>query len=340
MIIAIHNSKESFSDKWIQYCKDNNIKYKIVDCYRSDIIEQISDCNILMWHYHHTGSKDTLVARQLLNAIEASGKAVYPDFRTGWFFDDKIGQKYLLEAIGAPIVPSYVFFSKKEANDWVKIAQFPKVFKLRKGSGSQNVKLIKSHKNAFSIVKKAFSYGFRQLDPWEGLKERWRKYRLGQSDLQDLIEGFGRFLVRTRFEKIVGRERGYVYFQDFIEGCTYDIRTTVVGDKCYALTRQVRKNDFRASGSHIENHNPEDIPLEIIDISFQISKRLNLQSVAFDFLITQDNKPLITEMSHAFGWDEGDGDFYWDIQLNLNLTPINPFGEMINNLINNKKEKN
>lgn len=339
MKIAIHNSPISYSGKWIEYCRSKNIQFKIVNCYSNSIIESIRDCDALMWHYHHANSKDTLFARQLLNAVEASGKVVYPDFNTGWFFDDKVGQKYLLEAIDAPLVPSYVFYSKKEAVNWIKQATFPKVFKLRKGSGSANVRLIKNRKDAMKIVNKAFRFGFRQYDPWGGLKERWRIFKLGQSNIRDLIEGIGRFFIETRFERIVGREKGYVYFQDFIEGCTYDIRTTIIGDKCYALKRLVRKNDFRASGSHIELHDPEDIPQEIVKTSFQISKRLNLQSVAFDFLITQENRHLLTELSYAFGIDEGDNDFFWDSELNLYREPFDPIGEMVENVIQEAKLK-
>jgi glutathione synthase/RimK-type ligase-like ATP-grasp enzyme len=292
-----------------------------------------------MWHYHHKDSKDILVARQLLCALEASGKTVYPDFKTNWYFDDKVGQKYLLEAIGAHLVPSYVFYSKEEALEWIDQTTFPKVFKLRRGSGSANVRLIRSRKEAKRITTRAFRSGFRQYDPASGLAERWRLFRKGSSDLKDLIEGLGRFIVKTRFETITGKERGYVYFQDFIAGCTFDIRTMVIGDKCYALKRMVRNNDFRASGSHDEIHTPEEIPLEVIKISFEISKKLHLQSVAFDFLITSENKPLVIEMSYAFGWDEGDGDVYWDPALNLHQGPFNPFGEMIENLIRTAKLK-
>jgi hypothetical protein len=72
-----------------------------VDCYQSDIINQLSDCDALMFHHYHASSKDTLFAKQLLFALESAGKIVFPDFRTGWHFDDKVGQKYLFEAIGS-----------------------------------------------------------------------------------------------------------------------------------------------------------------------------------------------------------------------------------------------
>jgi len=45
MKIAIHHTIGSFSDRWIDYCKINSIDYKLVNCYDSDIIFQLSDCD-------------------------------------------------------------------------------------------------------------------------------------------------------------------------------------------------------------------------------------------------------------------------------------------------------
>ncbi len=113
MRIGIHRSKGSFSDRWIPYCESNNINYKLVDCYRTDIINQLADCDALMWHFNHKSPKASKFARQLIYAVQAAGKAVFPDYNTVWHFDDKVGQKYLLEAINAPLVPSCAFYDKK-----------------------------------------------------------------------------------------------------------------------------------------------------------------------------------------------------------------------------------
>ena len=338
MKIAIHDSPISYSDKWIKYCQSNNIQYKLVNCYSTDIIESLKDCDALMWHFHQANSRDILFAKELLYAVQVSGKKTYPDFMSVWHFDDKVGQKYLLEAIGAPLVPSYVFYSRTEALDWVSRTTFPKVFKLRKGAGSANVKLVKTRKHAARLINQAFGSGFRQYNPWGGLKERYRMLRLGKTNVRDVLEGIGRFFVKTRFERIAGNEKGYVYFQDFIENCSFDIRVTVVKDKCYAFKRLTRDNDFRASGSHIEILSPDGIPLEIINIAFKISSILKLQSAAFDFLISKNNIPFITEICYAFGWDEGDCYGYWDKELNWHEGDFNPFGSMIENLLQDTKD--
>ena len=113
------------------------------------------DCKALLWHHHHSLTEDKLFARELLFAIEQSGTKVFPNFNTAWYFDDKLGQKYLLEAIKAPLVPTFAFYSKKDALNWIKNTSFPKVFKLRGGAGSNNVRLINNISQAKLIINKA-----------------------------------------------------------------------------------------------------------------------------------------------------------------------------------------
>ena len=119
MKIGIHDSNNGFHPRWVSYCKKNNIPFKRVNCYASDIIDQLQDCDALFWHHAQTHSKDVLFAKQLLFALEHSGIKVFPDFKTGWHFDDKVAQKYLLECLGIPMVDSFVFFDKNDALKWV-----------------------------------------------------------------------------------------------------------------------------------------------------------------------------------------------------------------------------
>ena len=125
MKIAIQPTPGGFSDRWLEYCKEKQIPFKIVNAYASDIIKQVEDCDIFMWHYRHDKYQDNLFAKQLMASLQQAGKKVYPDISTGWHFDDKVGQKYLLESIGAPLVPSYVFYEKQDALAWIENTSFP-----------------------------------------------------------------------------------------------------------------------------------------------------------------------------------------------------------------------
>lgn len=333
MKIGIHLTKNFFSERWIEYCKSRNIDYKLVDCYRSDIIQQLSDCDGLMWHFNHKGAKESKFAKQLLFSAQLSGKKTFPDFNTVWHFDDKVGQKYLLEALNLPLVNSYVFYSKDDALDWAEKTFFPKVFKLRNGAGSDNVRLVKSKKQANHLIKKAFDKGYQQYNPIADLRERYRKFKLGKSDLLNVFRGLVRFVYPTEYARLAGREIGYVYFQDFIPGNDFDIRVVVIGDKAFALKRLVRENDFRASGSGSILYEKEHFGDETIKIAFESSKRLKAQCLAYDFLYF-DGRPLIIEISYGFdmkGYDPCVG--YWDSDIIWHEGKFNPYGWMIENLI-------
>lgn len=336
MKIAIHHRTDGFSDRWIAYCKKNHIDYKLVNAYDTDIIQQLSDCDAFMWHHHHANYKDVLFAKQLLFSLQQAGKLIFPDFNTGWHFDDKVGQKYLLEAIGAPLVPSYVFYTKKEALDWVEKTTFPKVFKLRGGAGASNVKLAHTAREARRLVRKAFGKGFPQYSAIDNLNERWRKYRLGKTNFKDVIVGVGRLFYKPDFARMHAPEKGYVYFQNFIPNNTFDIRVCVVGDKAFALKRLTRDEDFRASGSGNIVYDKAQIDERCVQIAFDVNKKLKSQSTAFDFVFNEDNEPLIVEISYGYtikAYDDCEG--YWteDMQWHEG-SHFDICGWMVENIIN------
>ena len=332
MKIGIHKSKGSFSDRWIPYCESNNIPFKVVDCYRSDIIDQLSDCDALMWHFNHKSPKASKFAKQLLFAVYASGKAVFPDFNTMWHFDDKVGQKYLLETFGAPLVKSYVFYDETEAKEWAVKTSYPKVFKLRNGAGSDNVRRVDSSREALRLINKSFGRGFKQYEAWSNLSERYRKYAHGKTTLWDVLKGIIRLCHPTEYARVTGNERGYVYFQDFIPGNDSDIRVIVIGDKSFAIKRLVRYNDFRASGSGSILYEKENFSDKIIKLAFAISEKLQVQCMAYDFVFLEGD-PVIVEISYGFamhGYDNCKG--FWDIEMNWHEGKFNPYGWMVENL--------
>lgn len=312
MKIGIHKTKGSFSERWVKYCDKNNIAYKIVNPYDSDIVIQLKDCDAFMWHHHHGDYKDVLFAKSLLISLQQKGLKVFPDFNTTWHFDDKVAQKYLLEAIDAPLVPSYVFYTKKDALKWIANVSFPKVFKLKGGAGSSNVKLAKNRKQAKRLIKQAFGKGFSQYDRFSRLKDRYQAYKNGRDSFLGVCKSFARLFIPTEYSKMHSREKGYVYFQDFIPNNTFDIRICVVDDKAFALKRMCRENDFRASGGGRIIYDKNQIDERCVKIAFDVNDKLKTQSIAFDFVFDENNNPLIVEISYGYSanaYDTCEG--YW-----------------------------
>jgi len=336
MKIAIHHSPGSFSERWISYCKKNNIDYKLVNAYDNDIIQQVDDCEAFMWHHNHMRYKDNITAKRILFALEHAGIKIFPNFNTGWHFDDKVAQKYLLEAIDAPLVPSYVFYDKQQALEWANKTTYPKVFKLKGGSGSSNVKLIKNENQAIKMIKKSFGRGISNYRKIGSLKERYRKYKTGKGNFKSILKVIIRLILPTEFSRNYGKEKGYAYFQEFIPNNEFDIRVIIIGDRAFAVKRMVRKNDFRASGSGDKKYNIEEIDLRCIEISFNVSEKIKSQSIAFDFVFNEQKKPLVVEISYGFAvefYDPCPG--YWDSNLTWHEGKFNPQGWMVENVINN-----
>ena len=316
--LAIAHREGSFSTYWIDYCQKKNIAFKVVDPYATDIIDQVRNYDGFLWHWSHQGIPHLLFARQLTYSLESMGIRVFPNTKTSWHFDDKIGQKYLFESHGFPLVPTYVFYDRKTANQWIETTDFPKVFKLRGGAGSSNVELVRNSRQAKYLVRKAFGRGFPTFKRCKTFRENIVKAVLhpNKKNLKATARSLYHLFVPSEFEKVHGGERGYIYFQDFCDNNTYDTRVTVIGDRAFAFRRFVRDNDFRASGSGKINYTASEIDTRCIQIAFKIVKQLGLQSCAFDFMSDTENRPVIGEIS--YGYDHSavaacPG--YWDSQL-------------------------
>lgn len=309
--------------------------FKLVDCYGSDIIQQLDGCSALMWHWAHYDEKAVHFARQLTRSIESTGIAVFPNFATCWHYDDKVGQKYLLEAIGAPLVPTHVFFSKKSATEWANGTQYPKVFKLSGGAGSSNVKLARNRRAAVNWINRSFGRGWPMYSRYFALKEAaWRAMRdRSTSSFRRLIIGMARVFIRTEGEKAGRLEKGYAYFQDFVPGNSSDVRVIVIGSRAFAIRRLVREGDFRASGSGRIAYEKSEIPIDCIRMSFEISRAMSSQCVAFDYVF-DSGRPLIVEVSYAFtskAYRQCEG--YWDTDLGWHQSKVDPEAFIIEDLI-------
>lgn len=332
-MIAFQNNKNGFSKRWIAYCDNSNIPYKLVDFYHTEIIDHLRECTAVMWHFSHMGDKDFLMAKQLLYALHQTGIKVFPDFNTMWHFDDKVGQKYLLEQANLPLVQTWTFYNPKSALEWADQTVFPKVFKLRGGAGSVNVKLVRTKSNARKLIKKAFGAGFKNtsLIP---LSEVFKKFKVGKTSSTEVMKSFIRIFVPTNFSKLSGRERGYAYFQEFIPNNTFDIRIIVIDGKAFGLKRFVRANDFRASGSGNFAYNRDLFDERCIQIAFDTTTKLQLQCAAYDFVFDAQNTPLLVEVSYGFatsGYDACPG--YWDEHLKWYEGKFNPYGWMVESVI-------
>src|SRR5690606_31194767 len=218
--------------------------------------------------------------------------------------------------------------------------KFPKVFKLKGGAGSSNVKLIHSQNEAKKLINIAFGKGFSQFDRIANLQEKIRRFKEGREGFKGVLKGIVRLIIPTQFSKYQPPEKGYIYFQDFIPNLDSDIRIQVIGNKICGLKRFVRKNDFRASGSgNFIEFNNENVDKNILKIALEINRKINSDSLTVDFIYDNGN-PLIVELSYGFPlkfYDNCTG--YWDEDLKWHERKFIPQEWIIENLINTFQSK-
>ncbi len=300
-MIGIHDRPGSFSDRWITYCTDNKIPFRRVNCLATDVVLQCKGLDALLWHWFHFDPTDLLMARQIIASLETTKIVVFPNSPTCWHYDDKVAQKYLLEAIGAPLIPTWVFTNQIDAMQWIETANWPKVFKLRCGAGSQNVRLVRTQAEARTVCHQAFDRGFPAMTGYlDDMQTRLRKTKTAKEFWSRLVRAPRTFRNILKLRRQMHRERGYLYFQEFLPDNTFDTRITVIGDRAFGFMRANRPNDFRASGSGSIVYDPEKLDKRCVEIAFRVADQLGTQSLAFDFLFTSRNEPQIGEVSYCY----------------------------------------
>ena len=299
--LAVHLRPDGFSDRWLDYCRQKGVRCEPIDGFRSDIIEQLQGFDAFLWHFDHVESRDMLVAPMVLEAAESLGLEVFPNRATRWHFDNKLAQKYLLEGLGAPLARSQVFYSEDKAREYLATAALPVVAKLRAGSGSANVQLLRTKAQAEAYCKRMFGAGENPLPSYfADTSTRVRSVAQAGMLKQKLKRAPAALYRRLMKRRYTARERGYVYLQEFLPGNEFDTRITVVGDLAWGFIRRVRPGDFRASGSRNIDYDLQFVDPQCVKIAFEVAERLGSQSTAFDFVKTPDGEPRIVEISYGY----------------------------------------
>ena len=328
---------ETETSQWIAYLNEHQIPYEIISCYSYDIVDRLNNYSALIWHYSNFVNADLMEAQHILDIAAQKGLQVFPNHATGWHFDDKIAEAYAFRAAGAPTPQNWVFYDYKECYRWLETeAKYSLVAKLRRGFGSNNVKLLKSVEQAKKYARRMFSKGF---SPAQSLLYKTYSKMQSTHDWETFVSRLKKipnFLKARRFGKGMPTERGYAYFQEFTPNDGYDIKVAVVGDKLSYLIRKTRQGDFRASGGGDIYYDRPLMTPQIIKSAFAAADALQMQCVGFDYVVDNcTGAGKIIEMCFGFDFDAiYDAGGYFDRDCVWHNEPMNVTAEVLKNLFN------
>jgi len=320
MLVGIHNTwphaPDYISDVYREILKANSIDYIDLDSNHPDFWKQIENIDFFIYRWAHTDYHHQH-AETIIPVIENFyRKPCFPNWPTCWHYDDKIKQSLMLTSMGFPACRHYVFWGEEPAFDWIEnTASFPLVFKLKTGSGSLQVKLIKDKTEATRFLRRMFSKGI--ITTSQGILNTYRTFNY---DNYKTLKFFAKTQLLNRFSmpltKSWIKQKNYFYVQKYYKGNEYDTRVQITGARGFAFVRYNRPNDFRASGSNNWSLDHVKIDMEFVKIAFEVSKSFGFQSMAYDFIYDENRKPVIVEISYCFGDYPEFSNGYWDESLN------------------------
>ncbi|MDB9153762.1 ATP-grasp domain-containing protein [Parabacteroides distasonis] len=328
----------NYANFWAEYAEKECLQYEIVDLLAEENpINVLKHYDCLLWHFDNYNYEEMLEARSILYTAKKIGLNIFPNFNEAWHFDDKIAQMYLLQSINAPIPESQVFYDFGSLKTSIKngMISFPIVAKLRTGSGSHNVKLIKTKSQLLQYGRKMFGRGFK---PAPSLIYKTSSNIRSSHDwvtFKAKAKRIPEFLRTLSNAKKFPREKGYVYLQEFIPNDNFDMKVVILGDKCTGFYRPVRSHDFRASGGGQFVDDPSIFTEQIIRSAFAVADALKMRCVGFDYVIdTRTGEGKIIEMSYGFAHNVMGAGGYFDRNCIWHDEPISGPVEIIKMMLN------
>lgn len=210
-------------------------------------------------HFYKSYIEDCLLGLKLKGAI------LIPDFQYFRAHDNKVFMEILRDvntctAIKSPISEYFGAFEEYLKSRIFENAN-PKVFKLAAGAQSKNVFLLKSKKDFLKIPQRTSKS--INLYYW----------------IIDQIKPF----LNSRYPFYVKKSHNRRKFilQNFVPDLDGDFKVLVYGSNYYVLSRKIRPNDFRASGSGLFQYT-KDLPKGLLAYAKKCFEAFNVPFMGLD----------------------------------------------------------
>jgi hypothetical protein len=249
---------------YVAACREMGVSYKIVDISRSDWIRRVeeADCDAyLVWPTARTQHWKEMFDDRLRVLEEDLGKVVYPPLKGMWLYENKRRIHEWLTANRIPHPRTWVFYDRDEAEQFLRGAELPLVFKTSHGSTGSGVRILRTRADAARIVRQVFTKGFV---PTAHYRE--------------------------------DRERGSVYLQEYLPNVN-EWRMVRIGDSFFGY-RKEKVGDFH-SGSH--HWSWLDPPRPLLDFLRRVTEKGGFTSMDVDTFESEDGRLLVSEMQTVFG---------------------------------------
>lgn len=217
----------------------------------------------------------------VIHHLELRGSCVIPPYQFLRAHNNKVSMELLRDRsdiTGINTIKTKVFGTFEELKKASDSFTFPVVIKAASGAMSKGVE---KAENATELIIKARKIS-RSSNIRHDLKEKLRKLKYGNKYQRESF-------FRSKF-----------VVQNLIPNLENDWKVLVYGQKCFALYRGNRKNDFRASGSGNFVFK-KDLPEGMLEYAYSIQEYYNVPHISLDIGFDGKNFHLIEFQFINFG---------------------------------------
>ncbi|MFO8066932.1 MAG: hypothetical protein R6U11_05050 [Bacteroidales bacterium] len=247
--------------------------------------------NVEMYDFHEVFNKNISIKdktifysfsqknyyRQYINDIIyhlSKSNRIIPSYDLLKCHENKGYQEIFKREIGLNSLNAMYFTSLDEV-DFSSLS-YPVVLKTTEGTNSKGVFLIKQESDFNKIKHKLeskISFG-KKLDLFR--RKYFRKKKFEEypefSDRQDYIE----------YKEYIRQEKNFI-IQDFVAGLDFDYRVLIAHNRYYVMRRDVKKGDFRASGSKLFKFS-KNFDKELLNYSKSVYEKFDIPFLSIDVL--------------------------------------------------------
>lgn len=249
---------------YINACHALNVNYRIIDIRSTDWVSMIqnSGCQVfIVWPTIYKPIQKQFWDERLRILTRDLRKKIFPSYDLLWLYESKRKTRDWLLAYDLPHPKTFVYFNEHEAEDFLAKTSFPLIVKTDQGAASSGVYIIRSKRQASSILKKAFANGL-------------------------LLKNRGKY----------DRHQGYIICQEYLSNCQ-EWRIIRVGES-YFCRYKLKKGDFHSGSGDIVWAKP---PEKLLDLTREISKKFEVPNINVDYFETEEGEYLINEIHALWG---------------------------------------
>jgi len=292
ILLAIPSSREKLDSHIVNACEFLNVRYARFDIYANDWMETLCNINpdgcvyIPEFRYEAWRSLFSERIRFISNELKIP---IYPQTHELDLYESKRRMSYWLNLNKIPHPKTWIFGSKKEAEQFIENAKFPLIFKTDFGNASSGVRRVSNINEARSIYRRSFGNGYRIP-----------VFKEGSIDLINRTKALIRpFYRKLRSERNIPRdlELDVALFQEMID-IAHEWRVIKVGNFYFGHEKVANENGFHSGSGHSEWTIPSD---RIFNFARSVCTKGGFNTMSLDIFEDQKGDLLVNELQTVFG---------------------------------------